>query len=98
MKDEDTCGKKNGQKRSYNNYKRVTFISEHSLVYIILILKHGCLYRDIHDLNNTKIRQITKLSTKDLPKNITSMVKLLGLLRVLIKTPYIIQTLLMSVP
>ena len=32
MKDEDIYGKKNGQKRSYNSYLRVTFISKHSLL------------------------------------------------------------------
>ena len=31
VKDEDIYGKKNGQKRSYNSYLRVTFISKHSL-------------------------------------------------------------------
>ena len=31
VKNEDTHSKKNGQKRSYNSYLRVTFISDHSL-------------------------------------------------------------------
>ena len=50
LKDEDTYGKKNGQKQSYNSYLRVTFITKHSLssTYLLshsdLIRKHGIVH------------------------------------------------------